>query len=67
MDVSKQDIDLSILPEAARKELVDFYQFLVQKYGTKKQHKSNRFDKFLSNPIKVNKINIPSRDELHER
>lgn len=61
------EIDLTILPEKARRELLDFYHFLVSKYGTVKDKKKARFEKLISNPVKVDKITIPSRDELHGR
>lgn len=44
-------IDLSILPKEAQNELYDFYQFLLERYGLKKEKELSR------NKIKKNKIN----------
>ena len=35
-------IDLSILPKEAQNELYDFYQFLLERYGLKKQKELSR-------------------------
>ena len=63
-------IDLSILPDNAGKLLMDFYDFLVEKYGeNKSKNKSaidKEFDKFISESIQVEEIVIPSREEIHE-
>jgi len=32
-----KEIDLSILPEEAQKELIEFYEYLVEKYKRKGQ------------------------------
>ncbi len=32
-----KEIDLEKLPEEARKELLDFYEFLLEKYGKKRK------------------------------
>lgn len=32
MEARKRQVDLSILPEEARKELYDFYESLIQRY-----------------------------------
>ena len=61
------DFDLSILPEPAKQMLLDFYQFLVEKYGEKPKDKQSRFQKFLSDPIEVATITRFSREELHDR
>jgi hypothetical protein len=64
-------IDLSILPDNAGKLLMDFYDFLVEKYGkNKSKNKSaidKEFDKFISESIEVEEIVIPTREEIHER
>ncbi|MEW6087989.1 MAG: hypothetical protein AB1498_06745 [bacterium] len=61
------NIDLLILKEEARKELFDFYEFLIKKYGVKKVAEGDKFEKIISNPLKVDKIIIPAREELYER
>ncbi|WP_456371154.1 DUF2281 domain-containing protein [Thermodesulfatator atlanticus] len=35
-------IDLELLPEEARKELLDFYEFLVEKYGIVKKERRSK-------------------------
>ncbi|UCH96909.1 MAG: hypothetical protein JSV88_08680 [Candidatus Aminicenantes bacterium] len=53
-------IDLSILPDNAVKLLMDFYDFLVERYGknkTKSKSTSDKdFDKFISESIEVEEI-----------
>jgi hypothetical protein len=64
-------IDINLLPVEARKELEAFYEFLLFKHkkkgGIKTTNKNNRFDKFLSNPIKVDSFDMFSREERNER
>ena len=74
MEIQDSIIDISGLPEIAKIEILDFYQFLNNKYGSKSENaklesKSSelRYLKFLSNPIKVKDFRIYSRDELYER
>jgi hypothetical protein len=68
MGTTKQKIDLSILSEDAKRELIDFYCFLVDKYGRKtKVRKTKKFEKTVSNPLKVKNLIIPPREQLYER
>ncbi|MCD4796405.1 MAG: DUF2281 domain-containing protein [Candidatus Cloacimonetes bacterium] len=67
MHHSKQNLDISILPNNAQQEIYDFYQFLKQRYKIKEKKDKKFSYKFLDNPFKVNSIIIPSREELHER
>jgi len=67
MNSFSPEIDISKLPKEARRELIDFYQFLINKYGTKTKKERKNLLKFLSTPIKVDKIIVHPRDELHER
>jgi hypothetical protein len=71
MEHSKDSINISDLPEFARAELLDFYEFLKAKHSNciKKTPERKGFPlaRFVSNPIKVDKIKRYSRDELHER
>jgi hypothetical protein len=67
----EDNINISGLTETARAELLDFYEFLKTR-GTasnKKKHKvsKNPLEKFVSAPIKVEKIKKYTRDELHTR
>ncbi len=74
MEIRDSIIDISTLPDIAKIEILDFYQFLINKYGSSSQQvtqeakpKGERFSKFLSNPIKVKEFHIYSREELYER
>jgi hypothetical protein len=71
MGNSKIIINISDLPEYARAELLDFYEFLRAKHKTCSKmdydQKSFPLSRFVSYPIKVDKIKRFSRDELHER
>lgn len=60
-----QNIELNRLPLPAQTELLDFYEFLLQKYAST-QSKNSQFEQFLSTPIKVEQLQNWTRDELHE-
>jgi hypothetical protein len=64
-------IDLSILPDNAVKLLMDFYDFLVERYGKKKPGSRStgdkEVDKFIFESIEVEEIVIPSREEIYDR
>jgi len=60
------EIDLSILNGEAKRELIDFYQFLITKYKTR-GGKRLKFKRLIENPLKATNIIIPTREELHER
>lgn len=62
-----QKMDMSILTDEARKELLDFYLFLVERYRARNIEKANRFKNLISSPLKVRKIDIPLRESLYER
>ena len=64
-----KEIDFSILPEEARRELIDFYEFLLEKYV--RRRKNARKETFFS-MIKKHSFTLPStyrfnREELYER
>lgn len=74
MEIHDSIIDISALPDIAKIEILDFYQFLFNKYGSnskqvtqKTKLKEARYSKFLSNPIKVKDFRIYSREELYDR
>ena len=67
MATIKQDIDLSVLSDEARKELIDFYQFLINKYGKIRLGKEKRFQNLVEKPFRMKNIVIPTREQLHER
>ena len=59
-----KEIDLERLPEEARKELLDFYEFLLEKYSKKKKNKLN-IEKLL--PKKVKFFNPLNREDIYEK
>jgi hypothetical protein len=68
---TKDQLDLSILPEHAKQELRRFFQFLLTTYcgdDTETHDESTaRFAEFLQHSIDVEKIIIYPREALHER
>ena len=64
-----EKIDLTLLPEDARRELIDFYEFLLEKYGTRKKKDSI---KDIEETLLINKVQIDtrnwkfSREEVYE-
>ncbi len=64
---SRQIFDISVLPDNAQKEVFDFLQFLQHRYKIGENKKNISKYKFLDNPVKVDSIIIPSREEIHER
>jgi hypothetical protein len=67
------DIELDVLPETAKKELLDFYEYLVVKYSKKRKDVTLASKKkaFFSS-IKEHQFRLPAgykfnRDEIHER
>lgn len=50
--------------------MIDFYDFLVERYGKNmiksKSAIDKEFDKFISESIKVEEIVIPSREEIYD-
>ena len=64
--VNRKQLDLEILPEEARKELLDFYKSILKKYKVKIKFVDDVdkfFDKY-SLDLSLFKFN---REEIHER
>ena len=65
-----EKIDMSILPEEVRRELVDFYLFLVEKYGKKEKVNdeliSSKLPETFYKPIKVKKYSRFNREEIYQ-
>lgn len=59
-------VNLSILPENAQQELIDFYQFLVEKY-TKKQKSAKPHTLQKHTPITQSLIGILQNNSVNER
>ncbi len=68
MRTIEDKIDLSLLPENARREVFDFYQFVVQRYGRIRK-KSGLAKKILPaefyKPIAVKEYVSVTRDEIY--
>ena len=67
-------IDIHILPQKAQNELIDFYQFLVQRYASgkrKKQTSANTSSRKVSNFFDQYNIDLTgfkfNRSELYDR
>ncbi len=69
MSTGHKHLDLSLLPTQAQTQMMDFYEFLFQKYGTKTKDGEGeaRLSDFLSEPIQVEGVVLYSREDLHDR
>ena len=70
MNIQSQSLDLTSLPPEARRELLDFYEFLCLKYAKADrpdQSKGNGLSAFLDEPIQVDRFIPYIREELHKR
>ena len=64
LEVGKmQTINLDKLPEEARKELLDFYEFLLRKY--KKRKAKKKIEEII--PRKVKTFEPMKREDIYER
>ncbi len=64
LEVGKiQTINLDELPEEVRKELLDFYEFLLQKY--KKRKAKKKIEEII--PRKVKTFEPMKREDIYER
>ena len=61
-----ETLNLDLLPDNAKKELLDYYYLLKEKYSRKKNIK--KLPDGFYNPIEIKSYDlIASRDELYER
>lgn len=78
MSTQRREINIDILPEGIKKELQDFYEFLLEKYKIELKTDRNKKDKILKkkklffDSIDKLSFKLPSdykfsRDELYER
>jgi hypothetical protein len=58
---------LNILNEEAQKEIIDFYEFLIFKYGKTTSKPKNKLHNFLAEPIRTTTPYTFNRSELYER
>jgi|Deesub1362A_J573_1020465.scaffolds.fasta_scaffold85420_1 hypothetical protein len=61
-----EQLDLGILPEEAKKEIKDFYEFLLTKYGIKVREKNKEEIKSII-PSPVKKFRPLTREEIYAR
>lgn len=62
--MEKLILDVSFLPETAKLELKDFYEFLLVRYSKKREKKITDFISRI--PRKVNPFTPLKRDEIYE-
>jgi hypothetical protein len=64
-------IELNALPRKARNELIEYYEFLLNKYSQSPVLRPKRaetdFDAFLSAPIIMEHFVMPDREARNER
>jgi hypothetical protein len=64
-------IELDALPRKARNELIEYYEFLLNKYSQRpvlrKKKAETDFDAFLSAPIIMEHFVMPDREARNER
>jgi hypothetical protein len=68
MKTTAQSLDLSNLPDTARREVADFYQFVLQRYGRvqkKQTAKKHKLPAEFYKPIAVTQYHSVSRDEIY--
>ena len=64
-EFNQEELDLEILPNEAKKELMDFYEKLLKKYKIKTKRV---LPKGFYQPIKVESYsNLGKREEIYER
>ena len=64
----KKTIDLNLLPEEAQRELLDFYEFLVEKYGKNGNIKRYNWDALKHIlPQPINRFEPIRREDLYGR
>jgi hypothetical protein len=70
------ELDINKLPSKAKKELLEYYSFLMYKYSTEienegkkksERKKTNVFDPFLNDTISIANFTTPIRDERNEK
>lgn len=68
MRATTEKIDLSLLPDAARQEVFDFYQFVAKRYGQLKKTRPSTHKKLPAEfyrPIMVKEYLTVTRDEIY--
>ena len=68
MKTTANILDLSTLPDTARREVADFYQFVMQRYGRIQKKQAvikNKLPAEFYKPIAVSQYQAVSRDEIY--
>ncbi|MDO9307495.1 MAG: hypothetical protein Q7V04_00375 [Deltaproteobacteria bacterium] len=68
MKASANILDLSSLPDSARREVADFYQFVIQRYGRVQKKRAVTKKKLPAEfykPIAVPQYQAVSREEIY--
>jgi len=64
-DLNQEQLDIEILPNEAKKELMEFYKMLLKKYKIKEK---GPLPKGFYQPIKVESYSkIAAREEIYDR
>jgi len=62
----REQLDLEILPDEAKKEINDFYEFLLTKYGIKVRERNKKEIKSII-PSPIKKFKPLTREEIYAR
>lgn len=69
MNNVSEKLDISVFPEAAKQQMMDFYSFLIEKYVKKHQQvhasMSTRLPEAFYKPIKVERYLKFDREEIY--
>lgn len=64
---TEDTLDLSVLPQEVRKQIIEFYEYLVSKYVQPSRTTKKRFAEFVETPIKVQTMVKFKREDLYDR
>jgi len=64
--VNRKQLDLEILPDEARKQIIDFYEFLLRKYGYKQRKDKSKLPEEFYKPIRKEKYLSVKREEIYK-
>ena len=74
MQLTETTIDISILPEVFKKEIISYYHNVLKKYHASKSNNqveqlvsNKRFSNFFNESNQINHLNTFSREVMHER
>ncbi len=61
----KKQLDLEKLPEEVRKEIIDFYEFLISRYSYEKEWDKTKLPEEFYSPLIRNKYFRVKREEIY--